>query len=158
MGSAYFYHLTQRPLVDTLRSLTEKSLANGWRVAIRGRDPDTIATLDQALWLGPEGSFLPHGIAGGDSDANQPALLTTQAAQPNGAVCVMVIEGAEISTKEITALERVCILFDGHDEGAVGHTRTQWKQITGDGIAAQYWSEESGRWEMKAQSGGTTNA
>jgi DNA polymerase IIIc chi subunit len=43
------------------------------------------------------------------------------------------------------------ILFDGHDPGAVQAAREQWKTLTGAGLAAKYWSEESGRWEMKAE-------
>jgi DNA polymerase-3 subunit chi len=30
--------------------------------------------------------------------------------------------------------------------------RVQWKALTGAGCAAQYWSEESGNWEKKAES------
>ncbi|MCW8843703.1 MAG: DNA polymerase III subunit chi, partial [Rhodobacteraceae bacterium] len=29
--------------------------------------------------------------------------------------------------------------------------RGQWKSLTDAGCAAQYWSEESGRWEKKAE-------
>ncbi|MGJ8545387.1 MAG: DNA polymerase III subunit chi [Sulfitobacter sp.] len=152
MGSAYFYHLTQRPLVDTLRNLTERSLANGWRVAIRGQDPAGLEALDNALWQGPEGSFLPHGMAGGAHDALQPALLTTGTDLPNGASCVMAVHGAAVSAEEVAALDRVCILFDGYDEEAVQTARGQWKTLTGAGAKAQYWSEESGQWEMKAES------
>lgn len=152
MGAAYFYHLTRRPLVDTLRSLTERSLANGWRVAIRGQEREALEALDSALWLGPEDSFLPHGMAGGAQDADQPVLLTTSAEFPNGAVCVMAVHGAEVSADEVAALERVCILFDGHDDEALARARIQWKTLTAAGVAAKYWSEESGSWELKAES------
>jgi DNA polymerase-3 subunit chi len=30
--------------------------------------------------------------------------------------------------------------------------RRQWKTLTEAGCAAQYWSEESGRWQKKADS------
>ncbi|MEQ6248186.1 DNA polymerase III subunit chi [Sulfitobacter sp. HNIBRBA3233] len=153
MGAAMFYHLTQRPLDATLRMLLEKSLAAGWRVAVRGTRRDGLEALDRALWLGSEDSFLPHGMAGGAQDARQPVLLTTERDVPNGAQCVMAVHSAEIAADEVAALERVCILFDGYDEEALAHARGQWKALTGAGVAAQYWSEESGRWEMKAQAG-----
>ncbi|AXI46254.1 DNA polymerase III subunit chi [Sulfitobacter sp. SK012] len=151
MGAAYFYHLTQRPLADTLRMLLDKSLANGWRVAVRGTDAAGLEALDQALWLGPPDSFLPHGMAGGQSDVDQPVLLGTGTDVLNGAVCVMAVQGAEVTAQEIVSLERVCILFDGHDEAALARARVQWKSLTGAGASAQYWSEESGRWEKKAE-------
>ncbi len=151
MGAAYFYHLTQRPLEVTLPLLLGKALQAGWRVAVRGRDPGRMGWLDQKLWLGAEDSFLPHGLAGGPHDADQPVLLTTGAERPNGAMCVMAVDGAEVAPDEVQALERVCILFDGNDTDAVTIARGQWKALTAAGCSAQYWSEASGKWEKKAE-------
>lgn len=152
MGSAMFYHLTQSTFDQALRQLVGRSLANGWRVAVRGRDPAQIDWLDQRLWLGASDSFLAHGVEGGPHDAMQPVLLGCGGEVANGAVCLMSVGGAEVSVDEVQTLERVCILFDGSDGGAVQFARGQWKALTGAGCAAQYWSEESGRWEMKAES------
>jgi DNA polymerase-3 subunit chi len=68
----------------------------------------------------------------------------------------MSVEGAEISPEEVQSLDRVCILFDGGNGDAVTHARIQWKALTGAGCAAQYWSEEGGRWEKKAENGGVS--
>ena len=152
MGAAFFYHLTRRPLEATLPVLLEKSLAAGWRVAVRGVEEGRLDWLDEKLWLGPEEGFLPHGRAGGPHDGLQPVLLTSGAAA-NDPHCLMSVDGAEVAPEEVQALERVCILFDGHDDRAVGHARGQWKALTGAGCAAQYWSEEGGRWEKKAEAG-----
>ncbi|QYX55592.1 DNA polymerase III subunit chi [Roseovarius sp. SCSIO 43702] len=151
MGAAYFYHLTRRPLEATLPMLLEKALGAGWRVAVRGVAPDRMAALDEALWRGPDDAFLPHGLAGGDHDADQPVLLTTAEEMPNGARCLMTIDGAPVSPEEVQTLERVCVVFDGNDEAALETARAQWKALTSAGCAAQYWSEESGRWEKKAE-------
>lgn len=64
----------------------------------------------------------------------------------------MSVGGAEVSADEVARADRVCILFDGHDFDAVQQARVQWKSLTGAGAQAQYWSEESGRWEKKAES------
>ncbi len=151
MGAAYFYHLTRRPLEQTLPVLLEKARGAGWRIAVRGADAARLDWLDEKLWLGAEDGFLPHGRAGGPHDAAQPILLTTEALAPNAPHCVMAIDGAEVGAEEVAALERVCVLFDGNDPGAVQAARVQWKALTDAGCAAQYWSEESGRWEMKAE-------
>ena len=66
----------------------------------------------------------------------------------------MALDGAEVSPEEGLALTRVCVLFDGNDPAAVDHARGQWKSLTAAGVPAQYWSEESGRWQKKAESGG----
>lgn len=151
MGAAYFYHLTQSTVEQALALLIDRSLAQGWRVAVRARDPGRLDWLDQKLWLGGDEAFLPHGIAGGPHDADQPVLLTTAMDSPNAAACVMAIDGAEVAPDEAGGLERLCILFDGTDEAAVTHARGQWKALTGAGVSAQYWSEESGRWQKKAE-------
>ena len=124
----------------------------GWRVAVRGSNAQRLAWLDEKLWLGPEEGFLPHGLAGGSHDALQPVLLT-QGQAGNDPQCIMVIDGAEISAEELTGLERACVLFDGNDAQALDVARAQWKTLKDSGASAQYWSEESGRWEMKAQVG-----
>lgn len=152
MGQAFFYHLTRRPLEATLPVLLERSRERGWRVVVRGTDRERLAWLDQKLWLGPEDGFLAHGLAGGPHDSSQPILLTDTREVPNGATCLMSIDGAPITVDEVAGMERVCLLFDGHDAAAVQVARGQWKTLTAGGAAAQYWSEESGRWEMKAES------
>lgn len=150
MGAAFFYHLTRRPLEQTLPVLLGKAREAGWRIAVRGPDAGRLDWLDEKLWQGPDDGFLPHGVAGGAHDADQPILLTTGAAA-NDPACLMTVDGAEVTPEEVQALERVCILFDGHDPEALGRARSQWKALTDAGCSAQYWSEESGRWEKKAE-------
>ena len=150
MGAVYFYHLTRQPLERTLPVLLDKARQAGWRIAVRGTDAARLDWLDERLWSEPAEGFLPHGCAGGPHDADQPILLTTGAAA-NDPACVMAIDGAPVDPGEVAGLERVCILFDGNDDAAVQHARGQWKALTGAGCAAQYWSEESGRWEKKAE-------
>ena len=151
MGEAYFYHLIRQPLEAALPALLEKALGAGWRVVVRGPDAAQIEWLDRKLWLTPEEGFLPHGVAGGAHDADQPVLLTTDTAPaPNDPACLMALSGAEVSVEEAQTLARVCVLFDGGDPAAVERARAQWKALTGGGVAAQDWSDESGKWERRA--------
>ncbi|MEL6168172.1 MAG: DNA polymerase III subunit chi [Pseudomonadota bacterium] len=149
MGAVYFYHMTRTPLEVTLPVLLGKALEAGWRVAVRGTDPARLDWLDERLWL--DDGFLPHGRAGGVHDARQPVLLTTTSEAANGAACVMAIDGATLSTEEVPDLARACLLFDGNDQQALEAAREEWRRLTGAGLAAQYWSQESGRWEKKAE-------
>ncbi|WP_179380529.1 DNA polymerase III subunit chi [Jannaschia marina] len=146
MGDVYFYHLTRNAVDVTLASLLNRSLAQSWRVAVRGGDPARLDWLDGRLWQGD--GFLPHGLAGGPHDARQPILLTTGAADDRE--CLMAVDGAEVTPAEVAEKTRTCILFDGTDGEAVARARTQWKTLTDAGCAARYWSEESGKWEEKA--------
>ncbi|QCO56718.1 DNA polymerase III subunit chi (plasmid) [Pseudorhodobacter turbinis] len=149
MGVVMFYHLTASSMEETARALLTRSLQAGWRVMLRGTDAAGLERLDTILWQGPAESFLPHGLAGGTHDAQQPVLLGTGAIA-NDAKALMAVEGAEVSPDEAEGLERVFILFNGHDDAAVAAARVQWKTLTGAGLAAQYWSEESGSWQKKA--------
>jgi DNA polymerase-3 subunit chi len=153
MGAAWFYHMTRKPLEEALPVLLTRAQGQGWRVAIRGTDPARIAWLDEKLWLLSDDGFLPHGVAGGAFDTDQPVLLTTGTAVPNGATYLVAIDGAEVTPDEVAAMERVSVMFDGHDPDALARARAQWKALTAAGCAAAYWSEESGRWEKKAETG-----
>lgn len=149
MGVVMFYHLTTSRAEDTARTLLLRSAQAGWRVMLRGTDAKRLEWLDSFLWQGPEESFLPHGLEGGPHDARQPILLG-RGAIGNTAQALMAIDGATVDPIEAADLERVFILFDGQDEAAVVSARGQWKALTAAGLPAQYWSEDSGRWEKKA--------
>ena len=64
---------------------------------------------------------------------------------------LMLVDGAETDPAEAADLERVWVLFDGYDDAALTRARGLWTQLTAAGLAAQYWSEESGRWEKKSE-------
>ena len=150
MGTAMFYHLTRSTAEDTVTSLLGRAVGMGWRVMIRGRDAARLDRLDADLWLHPEGSFLPHGRAGGACDADQPVLLG-DGQITNAATAMMLLDGADVDLSEAQTLSRVWLIFDGEDAAALATARTQWKTLTEAGISAQYWSEETGKWQMKAE-------
>lgn len=157
MGAVYFYHLTRSPVEAAVAMLVGRALGAGWRVAVRLRDPARAEWLDAKLWQGEAAGFLAHGLAGGAHDDLQQVLLTT-GALPAGVACLMALDAAEVTPDEARLAERVCILFDGTDDAAVQEARGQWKGLTGAGLAAHYWSEESGRWQKKAEAGGEVGA
>jgi DNA polymerase-3 subunit chi len=151
MGAAFFYHLTRHPVDVTLSMLLRKAQGAGWRVVVRATDLGRLNWLDEKLWSGQELDFLPHGLAGGAHDADQPILLTNLAEAANNPQCVICVDGADISADEISNLERVCILFDGNNFEELERARKQWKTLKDAGASAQYWSQADGNWEKKAE-------
>ena len=149
MGQAMFYHLTRSGVFDTLNVLLPRALAQGWRVMVRGTDRAALQEIDGRLWLEPEDGFLPHGIEGGGQEAAQPVLLGTGPAV-NAPQAVALIDGAEPLPGE-EQLERLWVIFDGGDTAAVGQARALWTRLSGAGLTLQYWSEETGRWQMKTE-------
>lgn len=150
MGIVMFYHLTRSDAEQTLRLLLDRALGQGWRVMLRSPDPAALDRLDARLWLHPDDGFVPHGREGGPHDADQPVLLG-QGPAVNGARGLMLLDGAEASLEEARGMERVWVIFDGDDPAQLARARAFWKQATGAGLAAQYWSEDGGRWEKKAE-------
>lgn len=145
-----FYHLTRSTVEETMATILPRALAQDWRVMVRAGRRDTLERLDLALWLGPEDGFLPHGLQGGPHDADQPILLGTGAIG-NAARALMLLESAVTSPEEAMPLERVWVIFNGADAAELGAARALWTLLTGAGMAAQYWSEEGGRWEKKTE-------
>lgn len=152
MGVVMFYHLTRSAPEETLSGLLPRALAQGWRVMVRGTDRAALERLDTRLWVDEGQPFLPHGLDGGPHDADQPVLLGTGSIA-NAAQGLFLIDGAETSVDEAQGLERVWILFDGADGAQLAAARAKWKALTEAGLPAQYWSEDSGRWEKKAEKG-----
>ncbi|MCO4848100.1 MAG: DNA polymerase III subunit chi [Yoonia sp.] len=153
MGAVYFYHLTETPLEDTLPMLVGKAQGAGWRVLVRGRTPAVLQRLDARLWQGAPTSFQAHGMAGGPHDDSQPVLLGVDT-PADGFGCVMSVDGADVTAAEVSVSMRTCVLFDGYDQDALAHARTQWKALTGAGCEAQYWAQDMGSWIKKAESAG----
>ena len=153
MGAVKFYHLTGRSLAEAARPILTQALSQGWRVMLRGPDRAVLERLDEQLWLEPKDSFLPHGLEGGPHDAVQPVLLGTGGAV-NGARAVMLLAGSPVDPAEAQAMERVWLLFEEADERQKQAARAEWKAVVAAGLVAEYWSDESGRWQMNTSSGG----
>ena len=147
MGAVSFYQCTRSTPEDALGRLLGRALGQGLRIAVRGTSRERLEELDAFLWTSPPDGFLPHGTAWAERAAAQPVLLTLDEAA-NDPGCLMAIHGAEIGAAEVRALERCCVIFD--EPGTPG-ARQLWRRLTGEGIPAQYWAEESGRWEKKAE-------
>ncbi len=154
MAEYLFYHLTRSRLEQALAELLARTLERGWRAVVRAPEQALLERLDEQLWLGREEAFLPHGLAGGPHDADQPVLLTTGEEAPNGAAVLFAVAGAAPVEGDGARFRRVCILFNGHDAGELEHARGLWARLSRDGERAVYWSQDSGRWQKKAESGG----
>lgn len=151
MAEFFFYHLSRSPIENVLPDLLELCRKRDLRVCVRGTDRTRLEWLDGRIWMHRDDGFLPHGVSGGPDDQRQPILLTTGAAV-NSADILMLIDGSRPDLEEASAFQRVCVLFDGHNDNAVDKARQDWKSVTMAQIPAQYWAQEDGRWIKKAES------
>ncbi len=152
MTEVLFYHLQRQPLEAILPGLLERSLERGWTAVVEAGSPERVEALDAHLWTYRDEAFLPHG-AEADMAAKQPVFLTTGDENPNGAAVRFMVDGAVLSearVKGIAAYQRLVLMFDGNDEGAVGLARTAWKSVKAAGHEATYWQQnDAGRWEKR---------
>ncbi|MET3896498.1 DNA polymerase-3 subunit chi [Devosia sp. UYZn731] len=148
MPDVLFYHLEQRPLEAVIPQLLEKTLERGWRAVIEVGSTERAEALDAHLWTYRDDSFLAHGLAGEDTDALQPILITTANDNPNGAAVRFFIDRAVPQTAE--GYQRIVYMFSGHDPDAVSEARIAWRNLLA-GNTLTYWQQEpDGRWVKKA--------
>lgn len=144
----WFYHLERTGLDQALPELLEKTLQRGWRAIVRTGGPDRIEHLDGWLWSYRDESFLPHAPDGEAGANRQPILLTTGFDNPNAADALFLVDGAEPG--ELSGYTRCVVLFDGGDEAALAHARTQWTAIKRAGFPVSYWKQQARGWEKTA--------
>ncbi len=96
MAEILFYHLTESTLDEALPGLVERSLGRGWRVTIQAVSDERRDALDSLLWTFSDTSFVAHGTDKEPHPEQQPVLLTTSEANPNGATVRFLVEGAAL--------------------------------------------------------------
>ena len=144
-----FYHLEQQPLERVLPGLLEKTLQRGWRAVVQSGNAERLQALDAALWTYGDDSFLAHGTAKDGYATEQPIFLTLQPETPNGAGVRFLVDGA--AAQHFESHIRLVYLFDGNDEAARAHARSQWSAAKAAGCKVSYWKQSvDGRWENKA--------
>ena len=148
MSDVLFYHLEFQPLERVLPVLLEKTIERGWRAVVEVGSNERAAALDTALWTYRDDSFLAHGLAGEETDPEQPVLITTGHENGNGAAVRFFVDRAVPQSAE--GYERIVYLFSGHDPDAVTEARAAWRLLR-EGNEVTYWQQdENGRWAKKA--------
>jgi DNA polymerase-3 subunit chi len=150
VAEVLFYHLQRQPLEAVLPTLLERTLERGWRAVVQGTTEERLAALDDHLWTFADDSFVPHGLAQEPQAKDHPVVLALDETNPNGATIRFLVEGAPLPG-DVSAYERLVVLFDGNDDEALAAARKDWKAVKDAGHAATYWQQDPrGRWERKA--------
>jgi len=150
MPDVLFYHLENQPLEKVLPQLLEKTVERGWRAVVETGSRERAEALDATLWTYRDDSFLPHGLAGDETDPDQPILIATGSENPNGANVRFFVDRAV--PRSATGYERIVFIFSGYDPDAVVEARGAWRALSADkGNAVTYWQQDpGGRWVKKA--------
>ena len=152
MAEVGFYHLTKTALEPALGQLLTKVLESGKRAVVLASSAERVEALTKGLWTYRTDSFLPHGSAKDGHAEDQPIYLPERPEVPNGASVLVLVDNA--STDPLPdGIERVLIMFDGHDDHAVANARALWKSHQEKSDRLVYWQQtERGGWR-KAREG-----
>ncbi|MGB3721689.1 MAG: DNA polymerase III subunit chi [Pacificimonas sp.] len=143
-----FYHCTRAAPEAVLPKLAIKAVEAGHRVLVHSTDQAQAEAVDELLWTYDQNSFLPHGCAGGESDAEQPLLISAEFDPVNHADLAIAMSGRLPNGD--SAFARVLYLFDGNDQDAVRSARQHWKALAErDGVDATYWAQGERGWEKR---------
>ena len=149
MAEVLFYHLETRPLEAVMPLLLEKTLERGWRAVVEVGSRERAEAIDAHLWTYRDDSFLAHGLAGEETDALQPILVTTGSENPNSASVRFFADRAVPQSGE--GYQRLVYLFSAHDPDAVAEARLAYTALRDQGNDVTYWQQDgNGRWSKKA--------
>ena len=135
-----FYHLTATPLERALPQIVEEVVAGGGRLLIVSGDAAQRGAIDRLLWSYAPESFLPHALAGGGGDADQPVLIAA-------ARRVALVDGCW--RDEALAFDGALHFFDAEHIAAA---REAWKALADrPDTERNYWKQDdNGRWSKAA--------
>ena len=148
MSEVYFYHLTQTRLEVALPKILERALSADWSVELRIGIKAEEEPISDAIWKGPDESFLPHCSEDNDKLYDHPIVLSKS---PLSEVrdCLIVVDQAELQENEVEKFKRVCLLFDSQNEVELTKARASWKSLSDAGVNTVYWAEDQGTWKKK---------
>ncbi len=143
-----FYHCTAATPEAVLPKLALKAVEAGHRVLVHAAEKAQAEAMDETLWTYDPDSFLPHGIAGGGQDADQPLLIADSFEPVNGADLAIAMSGRLPGGD--SGFARVLYLFDGNDESALQAARQHWKALAErEGVETAYWAQGERGWEKR---------
>ena len=148
MSEVFFYHLSQTRLEVALPKILERALSAEWSVELRIAVGTDVESISDAIWKGPDESFLPHCLEDNDKLNDYPIVLSKS---PLSEVrdCLIVIDQAELRENEVEKFKRVCLLFDSKNEVELTNARETWKSLSDAGVNTVYWAEDRGMWKKK---------
>ena len=148
MSEVFFYHLTKTTLEIALPKILERALSEKWSIEIRTSANTNLDEISNAIWRGPEESFLPHCLEDHEDLQDYPIVLCKSPLK-DWRDCLIVVGQADVKENEVKNYKRICLIFDAKIEIELSKARKSWKKFSEEGINTIYWAEDKGRWVKK---------
>ena len=148
MSEVFFYHLTKTTLEIALPKILERALSEEWSIEIRTSANTNLDEISNAIWRGPDESFLPHCLEDHEDLQDYPIVLCKSPLK-DWRDCLIIVGQADLKENEVKNYKRICLIFDAKIEVELSKARKSWKKLSEEGIKTTYWSEDKGRWVKK---------
>ena len=148
MSEVFFYHLTKTTLEIALPKILERALSEKWSIEIRTSANTNLDEISNAIWRGPEESFLPHCLEDHEDLQDYPIVLCKSPLK-DWRDCLIIVGQANLKENEVKNYKRICLIFDAKIEVELSKARKSWKKLSEEGINTTYWAEDKGRWVKK---------
>ena len=148
MSEVFFYHLTKTTLEIALPKILERALSEKWSIEIRTSANTNLDEISNAIWRGPEESFLPHCLEDHEDLQDYPIVLCKSPLK-DWRDCLIIVGQADLKENEVKNYKRICLIFDAKIEVELSKARKSWKKLSEEGINTNYWAEDKGRWVKK---------
>ena len=111
MSEVFFYHLTKTTLEIALPKILERALSEKWSIEIRTSANTNLDEISNAIWRGPEESFLPHCLEDHEDLQDYPIVLCKSPLK-DWRDCLIVVGQADLKENEVKNYKRICLIFD----------------------------------------------
>ena len=148
MSEVFFYHLNKTKLEIALPKILERALSEKWSIEIRTSANTNLDEISNAIWRGPEESFLPHCLEDHEDLQDYPIVLCKSPLK-DWRDCLIVVGQADRKENEVKNYKLICLIFDAKIEAELSKARKSWKKLSEEGINTAYWAEDKGRWVKK---------
>ena len=99
----------------------------GHRVLVLAGDEAQAQELDRLLWTYDPASFVPHALAGGPDEAQEPVLIASQPQNPHAAT-VQVLTGPQQALAP--GMEQVILLVPAEEGPELDTYRQRYKELS----------------------------
>jgi DNA polymerase-3 subunit chi len=139
-----FYQLSRDPAEAALAMIASKIIGAGERLLVVSADEAQLDRISAALWSRTPDSFLANARAGGEDDARQPILLSSEPSPANGARFCALADG--VWREGAVPFDRSFLLF-GDD--TLQAARECWRELgKREGLERHFWKQDdAGRWK-----------
>ncbi len=145
-----FYQLQKNTLEEALPKLVQKAYETGKKIKIKVGNELRVDFINSALWTFDEESFLPHGTKKEGNAELEPIYLSADDENPNGALLLFLVDGADVAFEKAENFERIFYVFNGASEEELLKARATWKMFKSDDIERHYWQQDDfGKWKEK---------